>query len=330
MGLAEATDLARQHIEHARPPRAGPRGREVQGGCPFHTSKKQQSFGLNIDTGLWNCFAGCGGGWIDTLLYKLGYSKAEVQGILEGVRRPPKKKRRRARQLHDPETGVRKDALPEYTLALFAQCPISLLEEGWAEETLFKFEIGYDMGVGRVTYPIRDWGSNLIAISGRTVYDAVEPRYKIYTSDDLYETAPEEYWPKRREIVFNIHRARWAQEGERVAITEGFKEVMRLHEAGVPAVALAGAEFTRTQLSILNKLYFRTGCELVVLFDNDEVGHRQGEALCRKLSRFSNPRIAFTDDVKDVSEVQDVTIVRNLIRRAPTYIQSILRIGGKS
>jgi len=324
MGLPEATDLARQHIDHVRGPRAGARGREIQGSCPFHASQKHQSFGLNIDTGLWNCFGGCGGGWIDTLLYRLGYSSQEVQGVLQGVIRPPKKSFKVERTLLDPQTGVRQDALPEYILKFFSMCPLSLLEEGWMEETLFTFEIGYDPGTGRVTYPIRDWDSNLVAISGRTLYSGVEPRYKIYTTDDLYEAAPEEYWPKRRELVFNIHRARWVKEGEKIAITEGFKEVMRLHEAGITAIALAGAEFTRQQLYLLNRLHFTTGCEFVIFFDNDTVGKQQAGYLCQKLMRFTHPRIVFTEQVKDVSEITDLAQVRNLVRRAPTYFKSLL------
>ena len=36
-------------------------GDEIRAKCPFHDDQKP-SFSANIDTGLWNCQSGCGGG----------------------------------------------------------------------------------------------------------------------------------------------------------------------------------------------------------------------------------------------------------------------------
>lgn len=326
MGLAQAVEIAIGELSGVRSYTGESGTRQIRARCPFHDDRRP-SFGINADSGTWNCLAGCGGGWIDSLLLRLGFSQQHVAELLEGVARRPRpdklrRKLREQRQKVSP-SGI---CLPEEVLSMFPGCPRRMLDEGWTEDLLYRFEIGFDYDQERIVYPIRGWDGRLQVISGRSLYNQW-PKYKFYGEDDLHDYAPEGYHPFRSRIVYNIHRAVLVTgKKQRIPICEGFKEVMRLDQAGITGVALAGAKFSKHQVSMLNSLVYTTGCTLVVMLDNDTTGQQQARDLCRKLARFTVPRITFTDDsAKDVSEITSLATLRRLVRDAPTWPQFVAR-----
>jgi DNA primase len=249
----------------------------------------------------------------------MGYSKEQVHQLLQGAKRPS----RPAKRKRPTPVGRRGDdsVLPEEILALFHKCPTTMLDDGWPEELLYAFEIGYDTGVGRITFPIRNQYNQLMAISGRTPYPIVIPKYKIYREEDLYEMAPEDYTPKRAQLIYNIQRAYMINAREPVVICEGFKEVMRLHQAGIVGVGLLGVQFTRQQVDILRRLHYRTRCQFIIALDNDEPGQRAVDKLGRRLLRFTHPKVVTTTEVKDISDVSDLREVSRLVRTPQTFLE---------
>lgn len=324
-----AIDTALRKLSRVSRPYVGESGqRQVKALCPFHDDTRP-SFGVNIDSGEWNCLAGCGGGWIDTLLLRLGYTREEVKALTGGLARPDKPKGLKAHFLEQRRTANRETVIPEEVLDLFYGVPEHMLKKGWSEEILMEFEVGWDRGAERITYPIRDAQKRLIAISGRTPYDRIWPKYSFYGHEDLYGFVDDTYKATRANLLYNIHRAmRDVRRGELVPICEGFKEILRLHEAGITGVALTGSMYSGSQIRLLNSLVFMTGCTLVVILDNDKAGHKGAPKLCKRLSRFTTPRIAFTTDVKDVSEVEDLKTVNRVVRKSKTYFEWTLNLGG--
>lgn len=318
--LDVAIDLALARIDQVGTIYVGEKGqRQAKARCPFHDDRSP-SFGINVDTGEWNCFSGCGGGWLDTLLERLGFSPSKIKSLLGDLPRPESRttNRYKLEYLSRPKSET---VLPEKVLDLFYGCPLDMVNDGWDESVLFEFDIGYDRGQERITFPIRDPAGNLIGISGRTPFRSVYPRYLLYTEEHLYDLAPDGYFPDRSRFIFNSHRAMRARRGEIVAVCEGFKGAMRLHEAGIVGVALAGAMYSKNQIRVLNKIYHCTGCTFAVLFDNDGTGRKQANKICRSLSRFTMPRIAFTDDAKDVSDIDDLKVVRRTAIQAKTFLE---------
>lgn len=53
-------------------------GRQLTGPCPLHADRRP-SFTVNLDTGLWICYAQCGSGNLLTLARKLGRSELELK-----------------------------------------------------------------------------------------------------------------------------------------------------------------------------------------------------------------------------------------------------------
>jgi len=274
---------------------------------------------MSLNMGTWVCWSGCGGGWIDSLLLRLGYSQEQVKQLLQGAKRP----RRPAKRKQITPVGQRNadSILPEETLALFHKCPKTMLNDGWPEELLYAFEIGYDTGIGRITFPIRNQYNQLMAISGRTPYPNVIPKYKIYREEDLYNLAPEDYTPKRAQLIYNIQRAYTVNARESVLICEGFKEVMRLHQAGIVGVGLLGVQFTRQQVDILRRLHYRTKCRFIIALDNDKPGQQAVDKLGRRLLRFTHPKVVLTKEVKDISDVSDLREITRLVRKPQTFLE---------
>jgi DNA primase len=329
MGLLHAVEEARSHLKKEGKPYPGSDGRmKLNALCPLHDDH-HPSFSLNLETGMWVCRSGCGGGWIDTLLLRLGYAKTAIESLLKGEIRPQRPSKIREHVLKQRRMAAEVGELPEETvLSFFRNCPVTLLEQGWPEAQLAKFDVGYDKGVGRITYPIRNWNGGLAAISGRTIYEGVEPKYRIYEEKDLYELAPQGYIPPRYRLLYNVDRVVvGAHVGDRVTIHEGFKEVIRMDMANIPSLGLAGASFSAEQVRLLNRLVYATGCKLVVMLDNDKAGKHFAVKLCNQLSAFTIPHIAFTSTTKDVSDETDLNKLRRTVHGAPTFAQWINTVG---
>ena len=59
------------------------------GFCPLHgevPGKSNRSFSFHEETGLWHCFAGCGGGGLPQLLKAFGRSAAYIDKTMERLR----------------------------------------------------------------------------------------------------------------------------------------------------------------------------------------------------------------------------------------------------
>jgi DNA primase len=87
-------------------------------------------------------------------------------------------------------------------------------------------------------------------------------------------------WPKgipKSETLFGLHLL----EDDRVALVESPLDVVRLHQAGVPAVSSFGAAVSHRQVDLLAR-----NCAVVVLaLDNDPTGIASAERLQRQLRK---------------------------------------------
>ncbi len=120
-------------------------------------------------------------------------------------------------------------------------------ERGLSASTIARFEMGYclrGMMKNRWCVPLHDSGSELIGYCGRWVDEELpedEPRYKM----------PPDFQTKA--YLFNMHRV-CAMEHNQVVIVEGIFDAIRLHEMGVPAVALLGSSMSARQAVLLGNV----------------------------------------------------------------------------
>jgi DNA primase len=119
----------------------------------------------------------------------------------------------------------------------------------------------YDRFRNRLTIPILDTKSRVIAFGARTLDPASEPKYLNSPETRLFD---------KGSTIFNFARARKAafDRGE-VVVVEGYMDVIALHQAGFTnAVATLGTAFTERQMELLWQL----AAEPIVCFDGDKAG----------------------------------------------------------
>lgn len=131
------------------------------------------------------------------------------------------------------------------------------VERGLNPNTITRFEMGYSTrGImkGRWCIPIHDEAGNLIAYAGRWVGDERpkdEPKYKL----------PPGF--KKSSVLFNLHRVLAMQSTDALVsrrshvavVVEGIFDAIRLHELGVPAVALLGSSLSEEQVALFRKYF---------------------------------------------------------------------------
>lgn len=151
-----------------------------------------------------------------------------------------------------------------------------LLNQGYKEETLNYFNIGYAFYgelENRVCFPIDAPDGTVISISGRSI-DGAEPKYYIVSGTENNLT------------LYNYSRVKnEVMQYGYVILVEGFKSVMRLYELGYKnAVACMGSSVTDEQIKLLLKL----ATKIVVCGDNDVAGKRLNQKVYNHCYKFTD------------------------------------------
>ena len=127
----------------------------------------------------------------------------------------------------------------------------------------------------RVAVPIHNLAGELVAFTGRWAEEEVPttapptPRYKLPKG---FEKSLE---------LYNIHRA--ADLGKSyVVVVEGIWSAIRLHQEGIPAVALLGTDVSAAQAELLLEAGFKYA---ILLLDGDEAGRLAAPAAVHVLSQ---------------------------------------------
>jgi len=309
MSQEEVLAAARRYLENVH--RAGPDN--IAATCPFHIigERVTTTLSMSLSRGVWFCFSCHEKGNLQSFLRKIGVPRQEVElryryliEELEEYRPEP------LDPLRVPV--VSDNPLPEGLLGLFDMCPLDLLREGFTEETLQAFEIGFDEKHYRITFPLRDLQGKLVGISGRTIFQAVEPRYKLY--DHEYEAfgLPKRTTP-RSTLLWNIHNVYpevFFTNRPDVILVEGFKTCMWLVQAGVKnTVALLGSFLTDEQRWILERM----GARVFVMLDNDPAGqegrHYIGKVLSHALPVYM---VEFDETIHQPSDLDQEQVLKAL------------------
>jgi len=284
-------------------------GREFKACCPFH-SEKSPSFWVSPEKQFYHCF-GCGAhgtvigflmqyekmefldavadlaqraglevpreaqltrdaGSIDLHEIMAKASRFFEQNLADNARAHEYVKRRGL----DAKTGA------NFALGYAPDAWDSLLKRFGAEEQDRQrlFQVGlilerdtrggersagfYDRFRDRLMFPIRDARGRVIGFGGRII-DQGEPKYMNSPETPLFH--------KGREL-YGLYEARQARaDFKRLAVVEGYMDVVRLHQAGITyAVATLG---TATTQEHLHKI-FRITSEVVFCFDGDRAGRQ--------------------------------------------------------
>lgn len=129
----------------------------------------------------------------------------------------------------------------------------------------------YDRFRGRLVWPIRDLGGEVIGFGARKLFDDDEgPKYLNTPESPLY---------KKSQVLYGIDLARKdISKSQQAVIVEGYTDVMACHLAGVTtAVATCGTAFGGEHIKILRRLLMdddQMRGEVIFTFDGDAAGQK--------------------------------------------------------
>jgi DNA primase len=247
-------------------------GDNYMGFCPIHgevPGKSKPSLSVNIETGLWFCFAGCGGGNLRSFLTKVGEKKTVIDRIAKKAPAKPKIR------VSEPTT-----TLPERLLGVFDWCPQQLLDAGFSQRILYENDVGFDTKLSRVTYPVRDRAGNLVGIVGKQPTSEFG-KYKVYTTE-LEEYGIHVSSFSKGDHLWRIDKVAKELETQRkpVYVVEGFKAALWFCQAGLTnVVALMGSYMTDAQKRLIEGMT----SQVILCLDNDDAGHAGSLKISQKL-----------------------------------------------
>jgi DNA primase len=176
--------------------------------------------------------------------------------------------------LYAERRGLSRQTLKEFRIGFAPNAKdvlkSTLLKKGFTEAQLLETGLvikpddgrpTYDRFRNRLTIPILDAKSRVIAFGARALDPEAEPKYLNSPETRLFD---------KGSSLFNFARARQAafDKGELVVV-EGYMDVIALHQAGFAhCVATLGTAFTERQMELLWQL----APEPIVCFDGDRAG----------------------------------------------------------
>ena len=276
------------------------RGDQLQGCCPIHHGRRDDSFRAHLTRNVFHCFAcQARGNVLDFVaaMERCSIREAALRlqqrfGVNAGMPRDG-----RNRELVRKEEG--KNVPLRFTLRGVEGNHPYLVERGIAPATAAEFGVGFYAGSGlmsgRVVIPIRNLRGELVAYAGRAV-DARPPKYKLPAG-----------FRKSLEL-FNLQRA-VAAGGQAVIVVEGYFDCMRVHQAGfLWVVALMGSSLSAAQESGLLRHFEH----IVLMLDGDAAGRAASRAIAVRLSGQCSVQVVRVPDGSQPDQLLPATIRRLL------------------
>ncbi|MEU5519634.1 DNA primase [Streptomyces sp. NPDC047860] len=122
---------------------------------------------------------------------------------------------------------------------------------------------------GRLMWPIRDIGGDVVGFGARKLYEA--------DNGPKYLNTPETAIYKKSQVLYGIDLAKKdIAKASRAVVVEGYTDVMACHLAGVTtAIATCGTAFGGDHIKILRRLLMDNGSARVIFtFDGDAAGQK--------------------------------------------------------
>lgn len=243
--------------------------------CPFH-GEKHPSFAVNVEKGVYNCFACGASGPIVKMISELkGISLGDAYDILEEFDNVDRKRTsvKDIRRYGESDDGWEKSGkadipvLPMSKIAPFksGKCIHEYLcKRGFSEHTVKTFKIGWNRLTNRITIPLFSRKGELWGWSERTVFDKADPEYyPLYGESDKYMIHE---FPKSK-VIFPLN----LYEGNDTAIlVEGILDAVWMHQLGYKnCLSIITANINSAQIIHLRSLGIR---KLILFLDFDKYG----------------------------------------------------------
>jgi len=256
--------------------RSGP---EWQCLCPFHEDTTP-SFSVNIRKGLYICYACQAKGSFDSLV---SHVTGETSGGYRQDTTTIQEVKEKIKHFRVLETGpppvklIAPEWLDHWRSGFGSSGPLYLDE--WAKRGVHhqvicdRFTLGYDPMDHSLIMPMHNSTGNVEGVVRRIIKPEVgHPKYRYPRGFKISQT------------LYGWHQVASMQGAGRVpvlGVTEGGIDTLLAWQAGLPSVALLGANCSPQQLKLITSL---DPVSVLVLTDNDTAGRTAGLQLAHKLS----------------------------------------------
>lgn len=262
-------------------------GKEYVARCPFHDDR-HPSFSINLETGLWCCFAEGLGGKIEDLLSRISGETVKFFDFPEA--KFFEKREEKEETLNElKEFPFMRNFVPGW-----------IFDRGFKSEYLKKYECSFDEQTGSLVIPVYHLDGKIVGVIKRQPNGRI-PRY-------LYSKGF-----RKSKVLFGGYNI--AEDvKDFLCIVEGPLDCIWLIQNGFPAVAILGAHISTEQCNLLID-NFKCG-EIVICTDNDKTGSIASDEIERRIKKYYQiSRINLPAGVKDVQDVRDPEILRYIIQK---------------
>ena len=326
-------------------------GANYKAPCPFH-DEKTASFVVSPQKQIYHCF-GCGAGG-DSIKFTMEYEKLNYPEALEklasnynfSLSYTDNKHNKPRSQLMEKVNELYQNLLTSKQTAL-----AYIKERGIYESSVEKFGIGYapdsnetinfiksqmfnmseavEMGVvgfdggrnfarfiERITFPIHSANGSIVGFGGRTITG----------HQAKYVNSPETPFFNKSRLLYAYHHAKQTlHKTKEIIITEGYLDVIMLHQAGFTnAVATLGTALTTEHLPLLRK----GEPKVIMAYDGDKAGRAAALKASRLLSAggFSGGVVIFGDGLDPADMVKNGAVeeLATMFRSTKPFIEFVI------
>ncbi|GGZ72746.1 DNA primase [Streptomyces echinoruber] len=182
---------------------------------------------------------------------------------------------------------------------------------------------------GRLMWPIRDIGGDVVGFGARKLYEA--------DTGPKYLNTPETAIYRKSQVLYGIDLAKKEiAKTSRAVVVEGYTDVMACHLAGVrTAIATCGTAFGTEHIKILRRLLMDNGSARVIFtFDGDAAGQKAALRAFEDDQKFAaETYIAIAPDGMDPCDLRlakgDEAVVDLVEPRTPLFEFALRQIVGR-
>lgn len=269
--------------------------------CPVHKGDNPTTLSV-FSNGRWRCFkCGAFGDMARLLMHARHLTLAQARDYLGAAPIP-------FRRMEDFPTlspkrkigpTVPYEVLRDAILSPYlSHCPRYLLGRGFSEESLRRYEVGYDVHNAKIVLPVRDAKSRLVGITYRLDFDSDTSQPAKYWHDNFAKSLH----------LYGFHF--WADRHlRRLYLVEGQLDAIRMFQLGYAACAIMGSEISSEQIDVL--LRYCKADRVVLAFDRDEAGDKATKSAIHKLNntRFGRNLLSLVYPTSDPGELTEVVPV---------------------
>lgn len=196
-----------------------------------------------------------------------------------------------------------------------------LISKGHSLEELNSIDLAnsnHDSYINRIMFPLEDARGRVIGFSGR-IYDN--------SNMSKYQNSREGVLFKKRELLFNYHRAKdEVRKNKNVIVMEGFMAVIRAYSVGIKnCIATMGTALSNEQAALIKKM----SSNIILCYDGDNAGRTATLASGEMFLKLNvNPKVIVLTDGLDpddyIIKYGDVSF-QNLIDNAMSFTDYKIR-----